>query len=129
MSQPNGSTTRARMLACPQSEQADLAPPKSLTGLAKEFWNRHATALSKADMLSPQDVDSFCLLCNIWALLDVAQKAAQADPKKMRQFLDLTKQYQSLAKPFCLLPTDRKKWSVSFKDTLDAHADKEEFDF
>lgn len=130
MAQANGATHRARVLACPESDKADITPPRDLSGKAKQFWVEHAPGLQAADMLSPQDKDSFSLLCKIWEMLDYAHEAALEDPKaKLRQYLDLIGRYQALAKCFCLLPIDRKKYSISYKSQLDMHDDKESFDF
>jgi hypothetical protein len=80
--------------------------PNHLTGESEKFWHRHAKRLYEVGLLTEADVESFCLLCDIWALIRGCQPAL--DSKEAIRYVGLAKQYITLAKQFCLLPKDRK---------------------
>ena len=74
---------------------------------AIRFWKRHAAALASRGILTERDVETFCLLARIWALLE--RTDPDEDPKQAIRFVGLAKQYQSLARQFGLMPKDRRK--------------------
>lgn len=121
-------TTRRRQLETPVSTQASLDPPAHLDAVARDFWNRNAPALAKADMLSPQDYDSFALLACVYSKL-IELQTDLTESRKIKTFNDLLGRYQSLARQFCLLPTARRQQAVSFGSNLDRYDEKEEFEF
>jgi phage terminase small subunit len=84
-------------------------PPKSLTGEALAFWQRHARPLWEANILTERDIDSFALLCRVWGVMNEMDiSTGNENFRIMIQFTNLLKQYQALAKQFGLLPRERK---------------------
>lgn len=84
--------------------------PIELTGQAAAFWERHYARLVERGILTDADLDTYALLCITWEKL-VGLQAVAAGPdnyREMVQFVNLNKQYQSLAKQFGLMPRDRK---------------------
>ncbi len=105
-------------------------PPAILDGdeYALAYWHQHAEALARADLLSPQDVQSFAMLCKVYSRLVRWEQLLDKEPKLVRAWLDCQAKYITMAKQFCLLPVQRKKSSVAFGDTLSRHDDKGDFD-
>lgn len=92
--------------------------PDYLDDDAKTYWKKHAKALEDAGILTDRDIESFALLCRIWSLLKNTDP--DADPKQAIRFVGLSKQYQSLARQFSMLPRDRRK------DGIDTHKTEED---
>ena len=63
-----------------------------------------------------QPAESFAMLCDLWS------KTRQAD--KPAFYVQLSKQFQALAKQFRLLPTEKPGATPTTR-----HEDKEEFEF
>jgi len=85
-------------------------PPLPLDPIALGFWDRHAGRLRAVGLLTAADVDSFAVLCVTWSKLSTvaAAEPTAANYREVIQFVNLLKQYQSLAKQFGLLPRDRR---------------------
>ena len=97
--------------------------PVKLEGEAKRYWQEHARPLTDAGILTERDVDSFALLCRVWGMLCELDSGPGADNfRTMNQFVNLSKQYQSLAKQFGLLPRERKSAKMDIEP-----AEKDEF--
>lgn len=81
---------RLRAAEKPVSGSADLSAPPILDGdlHALDYWHKHAEALAAADMLSPQDADSFALLCKVYSRLVQWEARLDAEPKLVRAWLD-----------------------------------------
>ena len=92
--------------------------PDYLDPDAKTFWRRHAPALIKAGLLTERDVESFALLCRTWSTMKSVDTTL--DPKGIMKFVGLSKQYQTLARQFSLLPVHRKR------DKIDTEPVKED---
>ena len=83
--------------------------PSNLSNEGKKFWQRHAKNLVEENILTDRDYDSFVLLCKIHGMIQSIDGApSESNSRIMSQFINLTKQYQSLAKQFGLLPRERK---------------------
>lgn len=95
-----------------------MKPPRSLSGEARDYWKRHADRLAAAGLLTDADVDSFALLCQLWADVGRLRQLAEADPRKNRNYLDSVKAWQSMARQFALLPLERKKHGLERKESL-----------
>ncbi len=123
-------TTRHRLLNVPPSGAADLTPPDILADDANAltFWRQHAAALAEADLLSPQDADSFALLCKVYSRVVRWERRLDAEPKLIRPWLDCQGKYIALAKQFALFPVQRKQNAVAFGDNLNRHDDLDTFD-
>ncbi len=114
----------------PPSTTATADPPDLLDGddHALAFWRQHATALADADLLSPQDVSSFCLLCKLYSRLVRWESRLDAEPNLVRPWLDAQGKFITLSKQFCMTPVQRKKNAVAFGDNLNRHDDLDTFD-
>ncbi len=100
-------------------------PNLPLSGPSRAFWDRHYTRLKKAGILTKADPDSFAVLCLMWGKLHALSECEPgADAyREMVQLVNLTKQFQAMAKQFGLLPRERKQ----AKMTVDAPEKKDEF--
>jgi phage terminase small subunit len=98
-----------------------MTPPTKLSGAALSYWRTHAPALEAASILTERDAHSFALLCRIWGILEELDTTPGPDNyRAMIQFANLTKQYQSMAKQFGLLPRERKASNMEMNpDTVD----------
>lgn len=80
----------------------DMTPPAWLCETAKAYWSKHCHQLRDNQLLSVQTSDSYAVLCDLYArLMDFRGK------ETTRSFLDTLKAYQSLAKLFRLVPTEK----------------------
>lgn len=121
--------SRKRKMQLAGSERANLRCPSDLDDTAQKFWREHAKRLSEADLLSPADIPSFKILCQTYSLIQQVSAKIEEDTKYVRHFQDLTRQYLSLAKQFCLFPVERRKQAITFQDSGDRHEEKPEFEF
>ena len=87
-----------------KSEALDsIEPPDWLLDAdALCYWTRHASQLVENQLLTAQTVDSFALLCDLWAKTK-AMSGAQVN----RQYLDTVRAFTSLAKLFRLMPSEK----------------------
>ena len=119
-------TKTARKLDLPHSQPGSTEPPDYLDAVALDFWRRHAQALRDADLLSPQDIDSFALLCLVWSKC----RSMIADPaSSWRITNDAISQFHKLAKHFSLLPDARKKNAVSFGSNVQREDGAADFEY
>lgn len=119
-----GATRKRRNLDVPASLKANLEVPQVIANdvIAKDFFVRHAQALSDADMLSATEIDGFILLCKVYSQIWAT------DPNE-KMWRELISQYRALSKSYGLEPLARKKMAVSFKDNTERYSDKDAFDF
>lgn len=101
-------------------------PPLPLAGEALAFWHRHVPRLTAAEVLKPADLDAFAVLALVWGKLYQLAPVApgEANYREMIQLVNLTKQFQALARQFGLLPRERKQAKMD----VDPPPKKDEFD-
>jgi phage terminase small subunit len=75
-----------------------MRPPTWLHPLGKDFWKKHYTTL--ADRLDDANVETFAVLCEIYALM-----RETPDPKQKKNYIDA---YVRLATQFGLTPRSAK---------------------
>lgn len=85
-----------------------MRAPKKLTGEALAYWQRNAKLCERMGTLTDADVDTFTLLCTVWARL----AAAEVNSAGSIEFVCLTKQFSNLSKLFGLDPVSRKKLGI-----------------
>lgn len=124
-----GSKTRAKLLSVVASPPADLTAPQDLDPKAKDFFETHAEALAQAGMLTTQDLPAFIQLCRLHTLCEIEYSKVLTGSGS-RPYIDLVKQFQSLAKQFGMTPAERKRQAVTWQSNLTRYeTTKGEFDF
>ncbi|MGL6072624.1 MAG: hypothetical protein ACRC8S_00555 [Fimbriiglobus sp.] len=104
-------------------------PPVKLEGEALEYWKRHAERLWDSGKLTSSDLDSFCVLCDLWAMhteLRMVKPGADAY-REMVQLNNVSKEFFKYAREFGLLgPAARRK---AKDDDAETDEPKDEFGF
>lgn len=84
--------------------------PTYLSGEAKRFWQVHAKRLYLGGMLTEADVESFVLLCEIWAMIRGCNP--EEDSREAIRYIGLVKQYFQISRQFGMMPKDRKQSKI-----------------
>jgi phage terminase small subunit len=122
-----GATQAKRKMEKHEIQECNLGLPETICGdrFASDFWTAHAETLNRAGLLTPQDRESFAVLCKLWSLLSTMELD---DPKTIKTYLDVASRFQQLAKQFGMTPASRKSMAVSIGNNVDRYAGNAEFD-
>jgi hypothetical protein len=95
-------------------------PAELVDPYARRYWDRHAAALWEAGVLTPRDVESFVILCQVFGRLQ-ALSALPVDPANFRaatQHNNLLKQYQQYARSFGLIGPQRRATAPEKEESI-----------